>query len=576
MSGCIDYIGRFATGRGLGFPFFISFGFRAQESRESNAKATKMRVIRTNQTSSKLANFFPKMLEELQDWQFVTEEIDKGARLGHACMQVVALIDAKTDETHAAQDVIDHFYALGFKLHQIKYDCLNSLIATLVMHKAESWTVLGKNKELTTTVTSSCVNLLPIFADAQNGSNPLMMFVGRRGQVFFFDNYVASDNGNYNMIVVGKPGSGKSVFIQEYMTSILRQGGQVVVLDDGSSFKSSAAILGGDFIDFKGEALCINPFSLLACGQITQDYKLDFEEPLIDLIVSILCVIANIDKNNAKDFEIGFFKTVLKDAVQVVLQDKKDKGGFLDVYLALKNDARVRASRSKDIADKLAHVIRPYAEGRYANHFNGKASLSVDKLLTVFELSGLQSDQVLQTSVLVMVVFLVYTKMQARIRRTSLIIDEAWRLLGHDAIKEFIEGVARRARKYNGSLVVATHNISDFEKSKSASAAAVLSQSDWRVIMKAEGKDEKMLSEQLSMTKEEVNVTRALKGERGRYSEFMLRHSSDAWSIGRLILDEFSVKLYSSKPEDVTAIRDLKDQGYSLTSAIEQLISQGK
>ena len=572
MPNCIDYIGNFATGRGLSFPFFISFGFKAQDPRASNRKATKMRVIRTNQTTSKLVNFFPKMREELEDWRLITDEIDKGARLAKSCMYVVALIDETKDEKHVAQDVVDHFYTLGFKLDQIKYDCLNSLLSTLLMQKAENWTQIKNNKGLHTMLTSSCVNLLPIFADAQNANNPLMMFVGRRGQVFFFDNYVASDNGNYNMVVVGKSGSGKSVFIQEYMISILRQGGQVVVLDDGRSFESSTTILGGDFIDFKGDTLCINPFSLLKAASIIKDYKEDFEEPLVDLIVSILCVIANIDKNNTKDFEVGFFRTVLKDAVQVVLQDKRSNGGFADVYFALENDSRVRTARSKDIADKLAHVIRPYAKGRYAHHFNGKAVLSVDNLLTVFELSALQSDEVLQTSVLVMVVFLVYTKMQSRARRTSLIIDEAWRLLRHDAIKEFIEGIARRARKYNGSLVVATQNISDFEKSKSEAAAAVLSQSDWRIILKAESKDEATLKEQLGMQKEEVDITRGLKGEKGRYSEFMLRHSSDAWSIGRLMLDSFSVKLYSSTAEDVTKISHLRKQGYSLQRAIEQLI----
>jgi len=578
MSNGIDYVGNFGTGRGIPFPFFISFGFKAEDPRESNRRATKMRVIRTNQTTSKLVNFVPAMREELEDWHYITDEIDKGARLAKSCMYVVALIDESVDEGNAAQDIVDHFYQLGFKLDQIKYDCLNSLIHTLPMEQAENWGTIKKNRGLTTMATSNCMNLLPIFADAQSSNNPLMMFVGRRGQVFFFDNYVAADDGNYNMVVVGKSGSGKSVFIQEYTTSILRQGGQVVVLDDGRSFQNSATILGGDFIDFKGKVYCINPFSLFidAAAHTIKDYKADFEEPLIDLIVSILCVITNIDKNNIKDFEVGFYRTVLKDAVQVVLEKKGNKGGFRDVYLALKSDLNIRTAQAKDIADKLAHVVRPYAEGRYTHHFNGKAMLSVDNIFTVFELSSLQSDEVLQTSVLMMVVFLVYTKMQSRERRTALIIDEAWRLLRHDAIKEFIEGIARRARKYNGSLVVATQNISDFEKEKSEAAAAVLSQSDWRIILKAEGKDEKTLKEQLGMEREEVDIARGLKGEKGRYSEFMIRHSSDSWSIGRLMLDAFSVKLYSSKPKDVVRIQELKEQGHSLEVAIEQLITEEK
>jgi len=574
----INYVGNFDSGRGLGFPFFISFGYRSDSARDSEQKATRMRVIRTNQTTSKLVSFVPAMKEEMEDWHYITGEIDKGAKLASGCMYVVAIIDGVLNEAHASMSVIDHFYQLGFKLNQIKYDCLNNLLNLLPMQQAEHWNFLKKNKGLTTLITSAYSSLLPIFADAQNAQDPLMMLVGRRGQVFFFDNYASSANGNYNIVVVGKSGSGKSVFLQEYMTSILRQQGQIVVIDDGRSFQNSTQILGGDFVDFKGQLLCINPFSLCLDKKNfnIQDYKEDFEEPLIELIVSILCIVTNIDKNNTKSFEVGLYREILKKAVQIVLQEKGSTGGFRDIYLLLKDDSRLRTTQTKDIADQLAYVLEDYANSRYAPYYNGKATLSIDNLLTVFELSSLESNEVLQTSVLLMVVFLVYIKMQARTRRTSLIIDEAWRLLRHDAIKGFIEGIARRARKYNGSLIVATQSISDFAQSKSEAAAAVLSQSDWRILLSAESKDEKILKEQLGMGRGEVDIACSLKGEKGCFSEMMIRHSSSAWCIGRLNLDAFSAKLYSSKAEDVTQIQKLRAHGHSLEDAIEHLINEEK
>lgn len=574
----VDYIGDLSSGRGLPFPFYISFGYKAECIRESERQATKMRVIRTNQTTSKLVSFVPAMREEMEDWHYITDEIDKGARLASACMHVVAIIDDRLDVQNATQGILDHFYQLGFKLNQIKYDCLNNLLDTMPLQKGENWSLFKKNKALTTMITSACLNLLPIFADAQNENTPLMMFVGRRGQVFFFDNYSSVENGNYNMVVVGKSGSGKSVFLQEYMISILRQQGQVVVIDDGRSFQNSSRILGGDFVDFIGTNLCINPFSLYrdqhGKRSDPQDFKVDFEEPLIDLIVSILCIVTNIDKNNTKNFSVGLYREILKKAVQIVLKEKKDKGGFKDIYTVLKKDSVLRTDQTKDIADGLAYVLKEYASGRYSHLYNGVATLSINNLLTVFELSSLEYNEVLQTSVLLMVVFLVYVKMQERVRRTSLIIDEAWRLLRHDAIKGFIEGIARRARKYNGSLIVATQSISDFGKSKPEAAAAVLSQSDWRVLLSAENKDEMILREQLGMEKGEIEIACQLKGDKGHFSEFMIRHSSGSWCIGRLMLEPFSAKLYSSKAEDVTQIQKLREQGYSLENAIETLITE--
>lgn len=573
----INYTGNFQTGRGLGFPFYLSYGFRIEDHRNSQNKAAKMRMLKTNQTTSKLAAFFPAMLEEIEDWQYVSGEVEKGARLTQTVMHIVAIIDSSMDVGFAEGAIKDHFYQLGFKVNQIKYDLLNNFIASLPMSMAEHAAVFHRQKVFSTLLTSSCINLLPIFADCQNYNSPLMMFAGRRGQIFFFDNYQSIENGNFNMIVVGKSGSGKSVFLQEYMTSILRRDGQVVVIDDGRSFQNSCNILAGDFVDFAGEKLCINPFSLYTHIDLKDEkFKVDFEELLIDLIVSILCIITNIDKNNTKHFDIGLYRDVLKKSVQIVLEEKTDSAGIKDVRDTLLNNKFLRTEQTADIADKLAYILREYADGRYSSYYNGRASLSINNLLTVFELSSLESNEVLQTSVLLMVVFLVYTKMQARTRRTSLIIDEAWRLLRHDAIKGFIEGIARRARKYNGNLVVATQSISDFDESRSSAAAAVLSQSDWRVLLSAEGKDEKILKEQLGMEPSEVDIAKNLRGDKGRYSEFIIRHSSASWLIGRLILDPFSAKLYSSKAEDVIAIKEMQRQGLSLAESIEQLLQQNK
>lgn len=577
LTNSINYVGNFTTGKGIAYPFYISYGFKVDDQHESERRAGKMRILRTNQTSSKLAAFFPSMLEEISDWQFVSEQIANGAKLAKAVMQIVVMVDSQIDEKIVESLVKDHFYQLGFSINKVRYDIMNNFIASLPMGMAENWQVFMRQKLLSTVTTNSCINLLPIFADCQNFTSPLMMFVGRRGQLFFFDNFESSENGNYNMVVVGKSGSGKSVFLQEYVSSILRIAGQVVVIDDGRSFANTCAILGGEFVDFASDNLCINPFSLYDASRAQEEnFAADFEEPLIDLIVSILCIICNIDKNSTKDFDIGLYRDILRKSVQIVLEQKGASGGISDVREELLKNKIIRDAQTKDIADKIAFILREYATGRYSSYYNGQANLTVEKFLTIFELSSLEANDVLQTSVLLTVIFLVYVRMQGRIKRTSLIIDEAWKLLRHDAIRGFIEGIARRARKYNGNLVVATQSISDFSEEKSAAAASVLSQSDWRVILSAESKDEKILKEQLGMEAGEVEIARNLRGDKGRYSEFIIRHSSGSWLIGRLVLDPFSAKLYSSRAEDVIAIKKMKGQGYELEQAIEKLIEGEK
>ena len=76
------------------------------------------------------------------------------------------------------------------------------------------------------------------------------------------------------------------------------------------------------------------------------------------------------------------------------------------------------------------------------------------------------------------------------------------------------------------------------------------------------------------MEQGEINIACSLKGDKGKYSEMMIRHSSGSWCIGRLILDPFTAKLYSSKAEDVMQIKAMTNSGYTTQSAIEHLINR--
>lgn len=577
LEGSINYIGQFDTGISIPCPFYISYGFTFKTSEDSERIASKYRMIKTQQGDSKLPMFFPRMLEEINDWRYVTERINEGEKLGKAVMYVVILASSKEQKEKSEAVLRDHFAKLKFGLEKINYDTVNNFLISLPFNIAENWQVLDQLKIPSTILSGSCMNLMPVFADLQNYQNPLMLFVGRRGQIFFFDNFKTADstNGNFNMVIVGNSGRGKSVWLQEYTTAILRSLGQVIIIDDGRSFKNTCSLQGGDFVDFGGGEFCINPFSLYREKKGFEDqkeYKEYFAEPFIDLIVSILCIIINIDKNNNDSPEIGKYRTVLENAAFEVMVKKGNLGGFSDIRDELLNNDKIRSSQTKNICDDIEYILRKYSgQGRYAKYFNGKSTLDIKSDFTVFELSDLQHNLILQNAVLMTVVFLVYAKMQGRERRTALVIDEFWRLGTHHALKEPIEGFARRGRKYNLSLILASQCMSDFSKENSSAGSAALAQSDWRIMMSVDGKDDQMLKDELKMTSAEIEIANGLSGLAGSYSEFMIRHKNNSWQIGRLLLDPFSAKLFSTKAEDVVAIKKMRDKGLPIEEAIERL-----
>ena len=63
---------------------------------------------------------------------------------------------------------------------------------------------------------------------------------------------------------------------------------------------------------------------------------------------------------------------------------------------------------------------------------------------------------------------------------------------------------------------------------------------------------------------------RSLRTEQGKYAEIMIK-GPKGFAVGRLILDEFSKILYSTKADEFAAVQDLVAQGLSLKEAIQTI-----
>jgi len=174
------------------------------------------------------------------------------------------------------------------------------------------------------------------------------------------------------------------------------------------------------------------------------------------------------------------------------------------------------------------------------------------------------------------VIFLVSEKMfhGDRSRTTSVVIDEAWNLLQGSHFAEFIEGIARRARKYRGNLITGTQSIDDYYKNTAATAA--IQNTDWFCMLSQNRESVESIekSGRISLDAAMSEALTSLKMVNHQYSEVMVYGSSIGWAVGRLVLDPYSIALYSSKGEDFAAIKDLQAQGVPLEDAVEQVANK--
>jgi conjugal transfer ATP-binding protein TraC len=118
-------------------------------------------------------------------------------------------------------------------------------------------------KRFKTVLSTTAANIAPMQGEYLGSAHPHLLFVGRRGQPFFWSPF-ENEAGNHNVAICGKSGSGKSVLLQEMCAALRGAGAQVVVIDDGRSFEHSVKLQGGRFVEFTMKAgFCLNPFSMI-------------------------------------------------------------------------------------------------------------------------------------------------------------------------------------------------------------------------------------------------------------------------------------------------------------------------
>jgi conjugal transfer ATP-binding protein TraC len=221
----------------------------------------------------------------------------------------------------------------------------------------------------------------------------------------------------------------------------------------------------------------------------------------------------------------------------------------------------------------LAAMLLPYTrEGAYGKYFEGESSIDFSSDLIVLELEELKAKKDLQTVVLLIMMYRITRERYfTRDRKKIVIIDEAWDLLSGGAAAEFIEAGYRRARKYKGAFMSATQGVDDYYRNPAAKAA--LDNSDWMFLLRQKPESIEMLDKlgQLTMDDAMKRLLQSLRTEHGAYSEIFI-HSPAGNGIGRLLVDPYSLLLFSSRAEDFSAINAKRALGMSVSEAIDAVL----
>lgn len=416
--------------------------------------------------------------------------------------------------------------------------------------------------------------LLPVQADFAGGMKPVMMTVGRKGQLITLDVF---DKGasNYNFLVAAGSGSGKSFQTNFLVNNYYATGALMRITDIGYSYKKQCRALGGRFIDIGDEAsrLCINPF--LVAGHDEEDRKGD---DTATAYVILTMIYSNTGTANLSETQV----TLVKDAVSFARARDGGLYGIDHVYEFLssypKYAGEVNLPSAIDIAKEMAFNLRDFvSRGKYGSLFNGKTTLSIaDDEFVVFELEELQNNpelfRVLSLQVINSTTQDLYLNKDKSVRRFML-FDEAWKYLGkgdqsaaNSLIGKVIEEAYRRARKYGGSTGIVTQSPLDLP-SFGPAGSVIKGNSAFKFFLESNTYAEAVRLGILDYQGLLLDMVCSVKNAKPNYSE-ILYDTPFGCGVGRLCLDPYNYWTNTTDPAEVARYEATVASGLSPRDAI--------
>lgn len=559
-------------------PFLLTMGVHMLDPNSMRSAVTANHVRATQNAGSKMATVMPDVAKKREDWAAAAEAIDAGGRLVSLYHQL-ALFTTPRDAVRGEQTAKAIWRARGFELNADVYMQRQALLASLPMTLSEPFYAdMKKVRRVTRKTLANAVHLAPLVAEWRGTRTPTIVLAGRRGQIITLDLY---DNpGNMNGAVVGSPGQGKSVLLNEMAWSYRSIGAKVWMLDLGKSFEKLCRNAGGTYIEFTPQSrICLNPFSTVpdertnADGQIEGGIHEDIDmiKPALAKMCSAHTQLDEVQQRALGVTALTMFAKHGRDLTITGLRDALRSGTLEAEGVDVKNDQRIK---------DLALMLSPYCKGgEYERFFEGRNNVDMSNDLIVIEGEELKRKPDLQTVVNIIQMHRITGEMYlSRDRRKVCMIDELKQQLGdaaHDdrVLLAAIDEASRRARKYGGSLITATQSGDDYYSSAQMEAALNCADFVFLFRQKAESLDLLQKRGRLSMDESKKRLLNSLRTEPGAYSEFYISCPLGE-GVARCILDPATHLLFSNKLEDNKPLDALRAQGLSINESIEAVLRQ--
>jgi hypothetical protein len=272
---------------------------------------------------------------------------------------------------------------------------------------------------------------------------------------------------NYNALILGRSGSGKSFKAkEEILSSYLGTNDDVIILDPQGEYTPFVKALGGEAINFSaGCGTHINPFDMDSSYADDADGD-EHTNPLVlkNSYIGSICEIAVGGRFGLTQGQKSIIDRVLGViyADWLRTRDAEDIPTMQDFYKALLKQPEAEAV-------SIARPLEQFAVGSL-DLFAHKTNVVLTNRLTCYNIKAL-TNPALKDMALVACLNDIWNRTLANRKKgkfTWIYMDEFHLFLKSDAVLDFLMSIWKRARKFGGGPTGITQNISDLLKCQAA------------------------------------------------------------------------------------------------------------
>lgn len=298
--------------------------------------------------------------------------------------------------------------------------------------------------------TSALATMLPwLQEDLADSDGHYWGYNKETGGMCVFDPFDQDRFNNANVAVLAHSGAGKSYAAAAVVLSGYTRGVGAIVLDPEAEYGGMIRALGGSYLHLAaGSGHAINALDPLLFA-IDPDEPSDQLSDALDLI-GLIC---------------GRLDEVERAQIEVITRSVISKAGSTPVL----GDIWRELQRTQP-GSRASVILGRWVTGELGRLFNQPTNVDLRADIVGFNLRDLQ-EELIPTACLLLANW-VWAALRRERRPRHLLIDEVGLLLEHEPIRRFLIRLARRIRKYGGSLILVSQNPGDLFNTKDGAVLA--------------------------------------------------------------------------------------------------------